>query len=96
MTTTGTTLTVTSAAGTNSGDTKITVSPALSDGNSYKYKTGPSVTKPAIGAICKSGYTAWDGSADIAAKTGDKIVIVEVDSTSKCEKTGDATVTAKA
>lgn len=94
--TTGTTLTVTSAAGTNSGDTKITVSPALSDGNSYKYKTGPSVTKPAIGAICKSGYTAWDGSADIAAKTGDKIVIVEVDSTSKCEKTGDATVTAKA
>lgn len=92
----GAALTVNSAAGTDSGSTKVTVSPALSVGNSYKYKTGPSVTEPAIGAICKSGYTVWDGASDIPAKTGDKIVVVEVDSTSKCERAGGTTVTAKA
>lgn len=40
--------------------------------------------------------TTWDGSVDITATTGNKIVVVEVDSNSKAVKAGSATVTAKA
>lgn len=89
-------LTVTSEAGTATGDTKITVTPALSAGNSYKYKVAANPTLPDIGAVCTSGYTTWDGSADITAATGQKIVIVEVNGSNQCVKRGIATVTAKA
>ncbi|WP_238727255.1 hypothetical protein [Diplocloster modestus] len=89
-------LTVTSAAGTASGDTKITVVPALTSGNSYKYKVAANPTLPAYNATCTTGYSAWDGTADITAATGQKIVIVEVDVANKAKKAGMTTVTAKA
>lgn len=90
-------LTVTSVAGTSaSGKTKVTVSPSLSAGNSYKYKTASSVTVPEFGAECKSGYTAWDGVSEITATTGNKILIVEVDANNKAVKAGSATVASKA
>lgn len=89
-------LTVTSAAGTNAGDTKITVTPALTSGNSYKYKVAANPTLPAYDATCTTGYTIWDGSVDITATTGQKIVVVEVDADNKAKKAGMATVTAKA
>lgn len=89
-------LTVTSAAGTTSGDTKITVTPAKASGNSYKYKTGASVTAPAYDAVCSSDYTDWNGTADITATTGQKILIVEVDGSNKAKKAGITTVTSKA
>lgn len=89
-------LSVTSEAGTASGDTKITVSPALTTGNSYVYKTAANVTAPADGAKCTTGYTAWDGEADITATTGNKILIVEVDKDKRAVKAGIATVTSKA
>lgn len=90
-------LTVNSVAGTSaSGKTKVTVSPSLSAGNSYKYKTASSVTVPEFGAECKSGYTAWDGVSEIAATTGNKILIVEVDANNKAVKAGSATVASKA
>lgn len=86
-------LTVNSVAGTSaSGKTKVTVSPSLSAGNSYKYKTASSVTVPEFGAECKSGYTAWDGVSEITATTGNKILIVEVDANNKAVKAGSATV----
>lgn len=88
----GTGLTVTSVAGTNSGDTKITVEPAKATGNSYKYKTASSVDIPTYGSTV-SGYTSWDGSADITATTGNDIVIVELDANSKVVKAGKTTVT---
>ena len=87
-------LTVTSAAGTLSGNTKITVSRTLTAGNSYVYKTASTVTAPALGDDC-STYTDWDGTSDITATTGNKICIVEVDSNKLALKTGIATVTAK-
>ena len=90
------TLTVTSAAGTNPGDTKITVLPTLISGNSYKYKVAANPTMPTYDATCTTGYTAWDGTSDITATSGQKIVIVEVDSNNKAKKAGIATVTAKA
>lgn len=90
-------LTVNSVAGTSaSGKTKVTVSPSLSAGNSYKYKTASSVTVPNFGAECKSGYTAWDGVSEITATTGNKILIVEVDANNKAVKAGSATVVSKA
>lgn len=88
-------LSVTSAAGTASGDTKITVSPSLVSGHSYKYKVSDNMTIPAVGQSVK-GWTAWNGTADITAATGKEICIVECDAQYKAVKAGVATVTAKA
>lgn len=90
------TLTVTSAAGTTSGTTKVTVAPALASGNSYKYKTGSALTAPVYDQLISGGYTNWDGSADITAVTGNTIFIVEVDGAGKAKKAGQTTVAAKA
>ena len=81
-------------AGSESGHTKITVEPALLEGDSYKYKVGVNPTIPEAGATCTSGYTNWDGVSDIAATTGQKIVIVEVDALNKCVGAGMTEVTA--
>ena len=89
-------LTVTSVAGTASGDTAITVAPALLAGCSYKYKVAANPTMPKFDQICTTGYTAWDGVSDITAATGLKIVIVEVDDDNEARGAGIATVTAKA
>lgn len=86
------TLTVTSVAGATTGSTKITITPALVSGNSYKYKTAANPTLPTINQICTTGYTAWDGTSDITATDGNKIVIVEVDSDNKAKKAGITTV----
>ena len=88
-------LTVTSTAGTATGKTAVTVTPSAASGNSYKYKAGASITIPKVGDVCSSGYTNWDGSAEITAVTGNTIVIVEVDSNNKAVKVGSATVTSK-
>lgn len=89
-------LTVTSVAGTSTGKTKITVTPALASGNSYKYKTAANPTMPEYDAVCTSGYTAWNGTDEITATTGQKIVIVEVDSANKAKKAGIATIASMA
>ena len=89
------TLTVTSTAGSTTGNTVITVSEALGSGNSYKYKTGASVTVPSVGDTCSSGYTNWNGTDEITAASGNTIVIVEVDRDNKAVRVGTATVTAK-
>jgi hypothetical protein len=88
-------LTVTSAAGTTTGKTAVSVSPALTSGNSYKYKTAATVSIPALNDTT-ADYTAWDGSSEITATTGNQILIVEVDGTGAVKKAGKATVTAKA
>lgn len=88
------TLTVNSVAGTATGDTKVTASPAKASGNSYKYKVGDSATAVTYGQNVQT-WSAWDGSADITAATGKVITIVECDSSYKAVKAGNATVTAK-
>lgn len=88
-------LTVSSVAGTETGDTKITVSPELTSGNSYKYKIGDSAQSVTYGKNVQT-WTAWDGSADITAETGKVITIVECDSAYHAVKTGNAVVTANA
>ena len=89
------TLTVTSAAGTSSGNTKITVSPAKANaGNVYKYKVGSAAETVTYGQNVKT-WTAWDGTADITAASNQKITVVEASSDYKALKAGNATVTAK-
>lgn len=88
-------LTVTSAAGTATGKTKITVTPTATSGNSYKYKLAANPTIPEFDAVCSTGYTAWNGTDEITATAGQKIVIVEVDANNKAKKAGIATVTVK-
>ena len=89
-------LTVTSAASsTTSGKTKLTVSPALTSGNSYKYKVADNAVLPAAGQSVK-GWTAWNGTDEITAETGKEICVVECDSAYRALKAGVATVTAKA
>jgi len=91
----GENLTVTSVAGTTSGKTKITVEPTLTSGNSYKYKVATNPTVPEYDTVCSTGYTAWNGTDEISATAGQKIVIVEVDSDNKAKKVGQATIVIK-
>lgn len=89
-------LTVASAEGTDSGTTKLTVTPAKgNDGNVYKYKVASSQTTVEYGQNVKN-WSAWDGKSDITAATGQVITVVECDSTYKALSAGHATVTAKA
>lgn len=89
------TLTVNSTAGSKSGDTKVTVTPAkASAGNVYKYKVAASETAVDYGQNVKN-WSAWDGESDITATTGQVITVVECDSTYKALSAGHATVTAK-
>ena len=89
-------ITVTSAAGTASGSTKITVSGYTpGSGESYVYKVGDTAPAVRFGEIPDYTWTAWNGSADITAATGKKITIVSVDADGKAVAAGNATVTAK-
>lgn len=89
------TLTVTSAAGTASGTTKLTVTPAKASGNLYKYKAAASATPVIYGQNVQT-WTAWDGTSDITATTGQVVTVVECGSDYKAVASGNATVTAKA
>ena len=86
-------LTVSSAAGSTTGTTKLTVTPALGDGDSYRIYGGAAI--PAVGEVLVA-WTAWDGTSDITAATGDLITVAEVDGTNAAVKAGIVTVTAKA
>lgn len=90
-------ITVTSAAGTASGTTKLTISDYTKPaGAQYVYKTA-SGTAPTIGYRQTPDFTwtAWDGSADITAATGHKITVAAVNQDGAIAA-GSATVTAKA
>lgn len=89
------TLTVQSAAGTDSGTTALTITPVKEkDTNVYKYKLGASAETVTYGQNVKN-WTAWDGHSDINATAGQKITVVEADSTFKAQNAGNATVSVK-
>ncbi len=88
-------LTVQSAAGTDTGTTAITVTPAKEKStNVYKYKLGASAETVAYGQNVKT-WSAWDGHSDINATAGQKITVVEADSAFKAQNAGNATVSVK-
>lgn len=88
-------LTLASEAGTNSGDTKITVTETLGSGNKYLYKVGTSVASVEYDEAL-TGWSSWNGSADITAATGKILTLVEATSDNKVRKAGTVTVTAHA
>lgn len=89
------TLTVNSVAGTATGNTKITISPAKENANNvYKYKVGTSETAVTYGQNLRN-WTTWDGKSDIKAANGQKITVVECDGTYKALNAGSANVTAR-
>ena len=89
------TLTVNSVAGTESGNTKITVNPAKENaGNVYKYKVAADAVTVGYGQNLRN-WTTWDGKSDIKATTGQKITVVECDGTYKALNAGSTSVTAK-
>jgi hypothetical protein len=89
------TWTVTSVAGGTTGKTKITVNNTVKGTNVFKYKTAASVDLPIYGAS-DTGYSAWDGTADITATTGHDIVIAECTTGGVIVEAGKTTVTSKA
>lgn len=91
------TLTVTSAAGSTTGTTAITVTPAITYGNHYVYQTGDTVTLPEAGAdVSTGGWLPWDGTAQITATNGNEIAIVEANADNQAVSAGKTTVTANA
>lgn len=89
------TLTVNSVAGTESGDTKITVNPAKENVNNvYKYKVATEAVTVGYGQNLRN-WSTWDGKSDITAANGQKITVVECDGTYKALNAGSANVTAR-
>lgn len=89
-------LTVTSAAGTATGDTKITVAEAKLLGRTYQYKTHAATAPTAAYGDVLVGWTAWNGVGDITATTTHKISVCEVGTDGKVKRYGTSTVTSKA
>ena len=90
-------ITVASAEGTASGDTKLTLSGYTpGTGESYVYKVAQT-NAPTIsfGAVPDYTWTAWDGTSDITATDGYKIAVVSIDTNGKAVAYGSATVDAK-
>lgn len=89
-------ITVASAAGTEVGDTKLTLTGyTLPAGGQYVYKLDET-TAPTIAYRATPDYTwaAWDGTSDITATTGYKITVAAV-TQDGAVAAGSATVTAK-
>lgn len=87
-----------SAGGSSSGKTAITVSGyALASGESYKYKLASAPVSVAYEDVLTTGWTAWNGTDDITATTGQYITVAAVvTSSNKAHAAGSVMVTATA
>lgn len=89
------TLTIGSAAGTETGKTTLTVDPQLaSPNNMYKYKTAAAATSVTYGMDVKT-WTKWDGVSEIAATDGNHVTVVECDQNYKAVRSGDVVAVVK-
>lgn len=79
----------------SAGATVVTVTPGLTAGNEYVYKTAATVAMPEFNEVLTEGWTAWDGAAQILATSGDELVIAEVTSAGQnAQKAGKVIVSA--
>lgn len=85
-------LTVTSVAGSEVGNTVVTVTPALGANNSYRYKTDPSSTELPERNEDLSTWASWDGVSEITAEDGHKLIVCEVDANNLALKGGVTSV----
>lgn len=88
-------LIVVSVAGTNAGDTAVTVA-GNTDGATLKYAFGAKVKVEAGQKISGSAWKTYTAGTDITATTGDVITVVELDDAGKAVKSGYTFVTSKA
>lgn len=88
-------LTVSSAEGTATGMTKITVLGKLAQGHSYKYKLDSKETTVELGQNVR-GWSAWDGKSEIKATAAQTITVVDVDAAYCATAKGSTAVTVKA
>lgn len=87
------TLSVTSEAGSEAGDTKLTVKEQLlSLRNCWKYKDAAAATSVTYGMDVKN-WSKWDGESEIASTAGHHITLVECDQNYKAVRSGDVAVT---
>lgn len=89
-------LTVASIAGTAAGNTAVSVTETITTGNTYKYKTAATLTLPVFNQILTTGWATWNGTADITATTGHKIIVAEVNAANEVKACGIVAVTSKA
>lgn len=93
-------LTVTSAAGTNVGETALTTENSLGSGQKYVYKVGTATAAPAVAYHDEPDYswTEWDGSSAInvgASANGKKATIAVINSLGQVIKAGNVTLAVK-
>lgn len=88
-------LTVSSAEGTATGMTKITVSGKLAQDHSYKYKLDSKEATVELGQNVR-GWSAWDGKSEIKATAAQTITVVDVDAAYCATAKGSTAVTVKA
>ena len=90
-------VTVSSVAGTTASYSAITVSGYVpASGESYVYKIDTTVSLPSRGDSVASGWTAWNGVAEIEGSTGKEIAIVVKDSNNKAIAGGKTVMTCHA
>ena len=90
-------LTVTSAEGSVSGMTQLSVEPGLSSiNNVYKYKTNDSAATAVTYGMDVKAWTRWDGESEIAVTDGHHVTVVEADPTYKAVAFGDVVADVKA
>ena len=82
------TLTASVVAGSTSTATKVS-SVTGNGAGTLKYKVGSSVTKPSLNDVA-TDYTNLELNTDITCASGDKIVVVEVDSNNMIKKSTEA------
>jgi len=93
-------LTISSAAGTNVGGTKITKDYTLGAGEHFIYKVGTAQVAPSLAYHEEADYTwtEWDGSSDIAVgvdANGKKITVGVVNNQNQAIKSGSTTLVVK-
>ena len=93
-------ITVTSAAGTNVGETALTTTNTLASGEKYVYKVGTSSTAPSAAYHGTPDYTwtEWDGTSAInvgASADGKKATVAVINSSGLFTKKGTVTLAVK-
>lgn len=94
-------ITVTSAAGTNVGETALSTTNVLGSGEKYVYKVGSSGSAPSIAYHEEPDYTwtEWDGSSAInvgVAANGKKATVAVINNNGKAiKKSGAVTLAVK-
>lgn len=92
-------ITVSSAAGTNVGETAITKNHTLASGEKFVYKVGTTTAAPAIAYQEKADYTwtEWDGSSaiDVGASANGKKATIAVVKGGRALMSGSCTLAVK-